>query len=156
MLAAALAGCGGAQGDTSNVEVQWQFGGLVALPAVAALTPHTVVPYSGYPGSSFHLGAFGGDADWQVFAGAALVEDAPSIAGGQAVIFAVFDAQTNTLAPNSVQRRDDTLIYTLDWDGIEPHYATSTPAALVLVDRTGITGVTVRARAGDIGSFPVP
>ena len=156
VLAAALGGCGGAMGETSKVEVQWQFGGLVALPAIAALPEHTVIPYAGYPGSSFYLGAVVDDADWQNFASAALVENAPSIAGGQAVLFAVFDARTNTLAPNKVERRDDTLIYTLDWDGIEPYYTNQTPAALALVDRTGITGVKVRARAGEVGSFPMP
>jgi hypothetical protein len=161
-LVIALGGCGGSisgnMGDPTVVPVQWQFGGLVALPSLPSLPQqHAVVPYAGYPGSAFHLGAFVDDSAWRAFAASALIEGAPAIGAGQAVIFAVLDAQTNALAPARVERQGAELSFTVAWEGIEPHYATSTPAALVLIDKAGIVGVRVRASMDrEIGSFPMP
>ena len=157
LLAMLAVGGGGCESDGGAVDVEWRFGGLVAVAALDELPDHTVIPYAGYPGSAFHLGAFVGDSDWQTFASAAGIAGPPSIAAGQALIFTVLDAQTNTLAPATAERRDDRLLLTVEWGGIEPFYASQTPAALVLVDKVGVATVAVSATSGaPIGSFPMP
>jgi hypothetical protein len=147
-------GCG--SGDRA-AGVEWRFGGLVAIAALDRLPEHTMVPVAGYPGSAFHLGAFVRDADWQAFASEAQIDAPPSIAADQALVFTVLDAQTNSLAPATAARHGDRLLLTVAWDGSEPFYASQTPAALVLVDKTGVATVTVSATSSaTIGSFAMP
>jgi len=135
---------------------RWQFGGLIKLPGVQALPAHGMVPVVGYPGSSFHLGAITSDAEWQVFAAAARIPQAPRLAPGEMVVFAVLDAQTNVVVPRSIVVDGCRVVMTIDWQTVEPYYLDATPAALAIVDRGDARLLQVGHRHGPIGDFAIP
>ena len=130
----------------------WNFGGLVKLAALKALPAHTVAPVAGYGGGAFHLGVITSNQDWQAFAAAAGIARAPALGCSEMVVFAILDAQTNSLSPRAVSADGSSLVFNVDWRGIEPFYVDATPAAIHFVARGAFTDLTVRHAGGDIGA----
>lgn len=115
------------------------FSGPIDLKGLDKLPTPTRVATPGYPGSAFRYGVFTDAAQWNAFKGLAGVELGEIDWQSQAVVYAVLDAQTNSLnLEEVVTLRGGTVKVTFEWIGIEPYYVDTTPGIFAVIDRTGV------------------
>ena len=117
------------------------------------------VAVDGYPGSGFHFGAFRDAEAYKKFSAATKTAPFSNVDWEkQMVVFAVLDAQTNSL---------DFLYWTVDaknvatlqfdWIGIEPYYVDATPAVMALVDRASVKTIEFAPKDAQVlGRYRLP
>jgi len=131
--------------------------GLIGLDAVKTLPADAVrMGVPGYPGSSFHVGAFGDAKAFAAFTKAAKRKDLDKLNVNwktQTVLYVVFDGQTNSLDLEDFDVRGRTGTLSLRWDGIEPYYSNSTPAVIAVVSRGSLKSIEFLAGSTKLGRY---
>ncbi len=148
VLMVLVAGCGSTSGvdgqgdDALGDRTVQQWDGLIALEGVAQLPAHETIAVDNDPGKAFHVGTITDEEAWAQFASSAGITGLRAIDWeGQVVVFTILDAQTNALSATSWGIEGTTGRFTVEWSGIEPFYADSTPGALAVVERGSLSEV---------------